>query len=234
MLFGHSQACKHAQKKGAPALLYSGVSAFVQPGSRQVLCDVTFHVEPGECIALCGHNGAGKSTLLRLAVGIQELGRGKIEVFGYKPRSCAHLISMLPQRSHLDWSFPVTVERFIEAGRYVHQGRPGALGASDRGQMMQVVERFGLGELLERPIGALSGGQQQRILLARLALHDAQLLLLDEPTTGLDQQTRSLLTDLIGEWKQAGKTLLIACHEAQFLENLCDRSFELLAGHLTG
>ena len=158
-----------------------------------MLEQVSLEVQPGERVALVGPNGAGKSTLLKLILGIEKLERGRIEVYGHPATHCLHRVAIVPQRSSVDWSFPVTVRQVVMMGRYVHLGwfkRPRKM---DHDAVDSAMETMEIADLADRQVGELSGGQQQRVMLARTLAHDADLLLLDEPLNHVDIKTQELI-----------------------------------------
>lgn len=191
---------------------------------------VSFAIPDGCVAALVGPNGAGKSTLLKAVAGLLRPTAGSVRVFGVRPGGCHHRTAYLPQRGDIDWRFPVSVARFVLAGRYVHLGwlkwpRPNDLAVVNR-----VLDRLAIAPLADRPIAALSGGQQQRALVARALAQGAGLLLLDEPFNNLDAETRTDLLGLFTELRAAGKTLVVATHDFDRPEDTFDAVVRLRAG----
>ena len=159
-------------------------------------------------------NGAGKSTLLKAAAGLLPLASGILRVHGSPPGGCCHRVAYLAQRGDLDWRFPMTVRRLVLTGRYVHLGwfkRPGRL---DYAIVNHTIELLQIGDLADRRISELSGGQQQRTLLARAMAQEADMLLLDEPMNAVDAQTRQVVREVLLKLAQAGKTIVVATHDA--------------------
>lgn len=175
----------------------------------QALQGVNFTLEPGELVGLIGPNGAGKSTLLKAILGLLPPQGGQVFWRGMPLRRCARSMAYVPQRSQIDWDYPIT------AGTMVRLGNPGWFRCDRSGQERArlAMERLEVWHLRDRQIGELSGGQQQRLILARALTQEAQLLLLDEPLTAVDKKTEGLLLSLFQDLKRQGKSLLICSHE---------------------
>lgn len=169
---------------GEVVLALRGVG--VVRGERPVLEDVSFDVHRGEFVGLCGPNGAGKTTLLKAILGIVPLASGRIDVFGEpaeRRRVGVHPIGYVPQRHAIPERFPATVADVVSMGRLVRGRR---LRADDREAVARSLERAGIAALRDQPVGRLSGGEQRRVILAQALCASTRLLLLDEPTVGLD------------------------------------------------
>jgi ABC-type Mn2+/Zn2+ transport system ATPase subunit len=171
-----------------------------------VLTDVNLVVREGELVALVGANGAGKSTLLKVIVGLLRPSRGTVRTLGTAPAAAARRIAYLPQAEELRWDYPLVVADVVAMGRI---GRPSAPAGTERAAL----ERVSAADLARRPIGALSGGQRQRVLLARALIADPELLLLDEPATGVDPATEEQLMALLRDIVAGGKTVLVSTHD---------------------
>lgn len=181
-------------------------------GRDLALQHISFQVESGQRVAIVGPNGAGKSTLLHLAAGTIQPTSGQVQIFGAVPGK--HIcIAYVPQRSQIDWSFPVTAADVVMMGR---AGQIGLLRRPSR-QDKQVVEeslaRVNALPLAHKQIGELSGGQQQRIFIARALAQEAELLLLDEPLTGLDIPSQETIFAIIESLRPDGVTVLMATHD---------------------
>ncbi|HKW77914.1 MAG TPA: metal ABC transporter ATP-binding protein [Candidatus Limnocylindria bacterium] len=188
-----------------------GVSAGYEP-DRPVIRDVDLTVNAGERVALVGANGAGKSTLLKVIVGILKPIRGTARVFG-EPAGTSRRLAYLPQAEDLRWDFPLVVEDVVFMGRLAHQRRGRSNSADETALVRAALEHVDALDLARRPIGALSGGQKQRVLLARALASDAELLLLDEPATGVDPTTEEQLMGLLQGLSEGGRTILVATHD---------------------
>ncbi|KOC87638.1 zinc ABC transporter ATP-binding protein ZnuC [Winslowiella iniecta] len=154
-------------------------------GQRRVLSDVSLKLEPGRILTLLGPNGAGKSTLVRVVLGLIAPSSGKLN------RPAGLRIGYVPQKLHLDSTLPLTVDRFMRL-------RPGVKKAD----ILPALKRVQAGHLLEYPLQKLSGGETQRVLLARALLNNPQLLVLDEPTQGVDVNGQVALYDLIDQLRR--------------------------------
>lgn len=193
---------------------------------RPALERVTLSVAPGERLGVLGPNGGGKSTLIKLTLGLLEGYTGEVRVLGMSPAeaSRARLIGYVPQRSSAELRFPLTVRQVVEMGASL--GLPAWRGLS-RGQRDQVgrcLELVGVADLAQQHIGSLSGGQLQRVLIARALASGPQVLLLDEPTVGIDvagqQQFASLLQHLHEDLKL---TVMVVSHDIRTVAAGSDR-----------
>jgi ABC-type Mn2+/Zn2+ transport system ATPase subunit len=203
------------------------------PGADDdALASVTLSVPTGARAALTGPNGCGKSTLLKAVAGLLPPAAGEVRVFGGPVAAVRARVAYLPQRGEIDWRFPVTVRRLVEAGRFVHLGWLRAPGRHDRAATDAALERVGLVAEADRQIGQLSGGQQQRALLARALAQGADLFLLDEPFNHVDTDTRTDLTALIDDLTRAGVTTVVATHDLATLERDYDLVVRLDGGRL--
>jgi len=196
------------------ALSLDGVA--VELGGRLALHDVDLRVCHGELVGLIGPNGAGKTTLLRAALGLLPILRGRVEVPGGRP-------GYVPQRHEFAWDFPIDVRRAVLLGRVARIRLLRSVKTHDRTAADAAIERVGLSRLAARPIGELSGGQRQRVLVARALAADPELLLLDEPFTGLDHPTQETLSALLASLRDEGRALLMTTHDVGAAATLADR-----------
>ncbi|BBM69497.1 metal ABC transporter ATP-binding protein [Rhodothermus marinus] len=180
---------------------------------QPVLWDVDAVIPAGQMTAIVGPNGAGKSTLLKAVLGIVRPAAGRIRVLGRPFRARERRVAYVPQRAELDWDFPATVFDVALMGTYGRVGWLRRPGAAERTLARAALERVGMTELADRPIGQLSGGQQQRVLLARALAQEAELYLLDEPFQGVDAPTEATLLDVLRWLKQQGKTIVVVHHD---------------------
>jgi manganese/iron transport system ATP-binding protein len=193
---------------------------------RTVIDGVDLTVRRGELIALVGANGAGKSTLLKTIVGLLRPYEGSVRVFGSGPGGSARQLAYLPQAEQVNWDYPLRVEDVVLMGRVAHATPGRGPSAVDRSAVAMALGRVQIVDLARRPIDALSGGQRQRVLLARTLAADPELLLLDEPATGVDPATEEQLMSLLGDLASHGRTVLVATHDlagvmAHFPRVLC-------------
>lgn len=205
---------------GTPALEVDGVHVSYQ--GRVALNDLHLRVNAGERLAVVGPNGAGKSTLFKAAAGLLNPDRGAIRIFGAPPRRHA-CIAYVVQRSEVDWSFPVSVADVVMMGRVREMGFFHRPRAEDRAFVRGCLERVGLQSLAHRQIGELSGGQQQRMFIARALAQQAELMLLDEPFTGLDLTTQEGILSLLDELSRSRVTALVATHDLHLAATHFDR-----------
>jgi ABC-type Mn2+/Zn2+ transport system ATPase subunit len=180
---------------------------------RSALEDISLNFSAGELTSLVGPNGAGKSTLLRCLAAILEPTHGLVLLDGQPLRKPSPRIAYVPQRSEVDWKFPISVLDVAVMGRALHGNRFTPLSAADRADALSALEEVGMGRYVHVQIGALSGGQQQRVFLARALLQDASVILLDEPFTGVDAPTQALVLQILADLRAAGKTIVFATHD---------------------
>jgi ABC-type Mn2+/Zn2+ transport system ATPase subunit len=190
----------------------------------------TFAVTPGSFTALIGPNGAGKSTLLRILLGLLKPDRGAVEIFGAPAGGHgggavgARPIGYVPQRVKLPAGFPLTVAEVILMGRYGRLGLFRRPGSADRARAAEALAQVGMTELAQRRFSDLSGGQQQRALIARALAGEPHLLLLDEPTAGLDPAARARFYALVCDLQHGqGLTVLCASHDLEVVSGHVDR-----------
>lgn len=208
-----SGASAGTQRSSDAAVEVSNVRAQYVGTRAPALDGVSLTVHPGARVALVGANGAGKSTLLKAIVGLVPVRAGAVRVHGTAFRACRKRVAYLPQSTEIDWRFPVSVERLVVTGRYVHLGWLRRPGRDDRRRAAACLKRLGIEDLAERQVGQLSGGQRQRALLARALVQEADVLLLDEPFTAVDAETRAVVMAVLDELRQRGSTVVLATHE---------------------
>ena len=187
----------------------------VRFGDLIAIENVNISIERGEFIALIGPNGSGKSTLVKVALGLVSE-QGTVHLFGKAPRALGRdwaRVGYVAQSAHVDPSFPVSVMDVVLMGRYARLGLLRRPRRSDREAARLALARVGLGDLAERQIGRLSGGQRQRVLVARALASEPELLILDEPTTGVDVGTTESLFELLGGFQRAGMTVVVVSHD---------------------
>lgn len=216
----------------AAAIEVSGLSFRYPLSPREILCDLSLSVARGERVALVGPNGAGKSTLLKALAGLLNPHRGSILICGNRVGACHHRTAYLPQRSELDWQFPISAAELVLTGRYVHLGWFRRPTHRDRMLVCKTLDRLGMSGCANQRISELSGGQQQRILLARALVQEASIFLLDEPLNAVDDATRELVYDVLLEETVRGGSVLAATHDPGRLSESFDRSEQLSDGRL--
>ena len=190
-------------------------------GEATVVNDLSFAIRPGECLGVIGPNGAGKTTTLRMCLGLSSPDSGHVEAFGLRMPQDAHAIKaqlgVVTQFDSLDPDF-TCAENLLVFGRYF-----GMKTADIRARIPSLLEFAALSHKADAKPGQLSGGMRRRLSLARALVNDPRLLLLDEPTTGLDPQARHLMWERLQQLLQQGKSILLTTHFMDEAERLCDR-----------
>ena len=184
----------------------------VRYNGQAALEDITFHLHEGERIAVVGPNGAGKSTLFKVVAGILQPGSGDVKIFGARPRGQV-CIAYIPQRSQVDWNFPVSVADVVMMGRSAKLGPLNWPHKTDWEHVRRALETVELADLADRQIGQLSGGQQQRMFIGRALAQEAELMLMDEPLTGLDTPAQESLLNLLDTLRTQRVTIMVATHD---------------------
>jgi ABC-type Mn2+/Zn2+ transport system ATPase subunit len=184
-----------------------------------VLAGLDLEVDRGELVGVVGPSGAGKTTLLRLMTGQAPRHRGRIEVLGspLPRRGAPRGVGYVPQLEGIDWDFPLTVTQVVLLGSAADSRRLPWFTSAERRHAALLLERLGMGGLEDRHIRELSGGQQQRMFLARALARRCELLVLDEPTNGVDLATRRDILRLLGELRDDGLTILLTTHDLNFV-----------------
>ena len=186
------------------------------------LRDATFQIPGGSIAALVGVNGSGKSTLFKALMGFVRLAQGDISILQQPVSKALKQNSYVPQSEEVDWSFPVLVEDVVMMGRYGHMGWLRRPKARDYECVDAALARVDMLEYRHRQIGELSGGQKKRVFLARAIAQDGQVILLDEPFTGVDVKTEARIIDLLRELRDEGRTMLVSTHNLGSVTEFCD------------
>lgn len=182
-----------------------------------VLRDVSFTAQTGEFVAIAGPNGGGKTTLLRLVLGLEQPLSGRVDVRAWP-------IAYLPQRAQSSVDAPLTVSELVSAGRAGRTRLLGPLTRADRTAVKESIERVQLESLANRRLSSLSGGQQQRAFIAKALAAGPELLVLDEPTTGVDVEAQETLAALLESLhRELGVTILYVSHEFGAVERFVER-----------
>ena len=219
-----------AHLAGEPIVALDNISA--RYNGRFALQDVSFDLIAGEQVAVVGPNGAGKSTLFKVIAGVLPSSGGAVTVAGSGPGE--HIcIAYVPQRSQVDWTFPVDVADVVMMGRIGRLGLFRRPKRSDWEYVHQSLDVVGMSAFAERQIGELSGGQQQRVFIARALAQEAELMLMDEPLTGLDVRSQEDIFVVLDELRTRGVTVMIATHDLNLAAERFDRVM-LLNGRLLG
>ncbi|MDH3686200.1 MAG: ABC transporter ATP-binding protein [Myxococcales bacterium] len=191
----------------APAAELQNVS--LRLGGISVLEEVSLRIEAGDYLALLGPNGGGKSTLLKVLLGLLTPDEGSVRVFGQSPRAARGRVGYVPQSFRFDRDFPIRVLDVVLMGR-VGKLKRGTVADADREIARAALARVEMAELGTRPIGALSGGQLQRVWIARALAQQPELLLLDEPTSSLDERVERSVWELFAELSQEMAVVVVS------------------------
>ncbi len=200
-----------------------GVTVTYRNG-HTALRNASFAIPRGTITALVGVNGAGKSTLFKALMGFVPVSAGQIEILGEPVRAMMkrQAVAYVPQAEEVDWTFPVLVEDVVMMGRYGHMGFFRRPRAADREAVASALARVNMSDLRGRQIGELSGGQKKRVFLARALAQDAQVILLDEPFTGVDVKTEEQIIALLRDLREEGRVMLVATHNLGSVPEFCD------------
>ncbi|MBE7381520.1 MAG: metal ABC transporter ATP-binding protein [Leptolyngbya sp. SIO1E4] len=177
------------------------------------LRDVSCTFRAGELVGIFGPNGAGKSTMVKAMLGLIQSVKGLALLQGQPLLRQLSQVAYVPQRSQIDWDYPITVWNVAMMGRTIHTGLFRRPSRQARELVKASLARVGMYELRNRSISELSGGQQQRVFLARALAKEADLLIFDEPFTGVDRKTESIMFEIFSELKAQAKTLLVISHD---------------------
>ena len=190
------------------------------------LRDASFEIPKSTITALVGVNGAGKSTLFKAIMGFVPAAKGEILVLGMPAKVALkqNIVAYVPQAEEVDWTFPVLVEDVVMMGRYGHMGFLRRPSQADHDAVKTALDRVNMLEFRDRQIGELSGGQRKRVFLARALAQEGQVILLDEPFTGVDVQTEDAIITLLREMRDEGRVMLVSTHNLGSVPEFCDRT----------
>jgi len=201
--------------------------------SGQVIHDVSLRVEPNDYLLLLGANGSGKSTLLKVALGLLEPSSGEARLFGRASTDAQARgrVGYVPQRAVISARVPATVAEVVLAGR---AGRSvfGRYSRADRQAAARALERVGLQGSFRRRVGELSGGQQQRVLIARALANEPSLLILDEPTAGVDRDSQIQFARVLRDLHANGVAIVVVAHDLGAIGRDVRRVVALHQGHM--
>ena len=208
-----------------PGIITSNLSVTYNNGNT-ALRNVSFEIPQGTITALVGVNGAGKSTLFKALMGFMPTITGEISILGQSVKSAikGNSIAYVPQAEEVDWSFPVLVQDVVMMGRYGHMGFFRKPTPNDVLEVNYALNRVGMNDFKDRQSGELSGGQRKRVFLARALAQKSQVILLDEPFTGVDVKTETAIIELLGEMRTEGKIMLVSTHNLGSVPEFCDRT----------
>jgi len=190
------------------------------------LRDASFEIPKGTITALVGVNGAGKSTIFKAIMGFAPLAAGEITILGMPAREALrkNLVAYVPQSEEVDWNFPVLVEDVVMMGRYGHMNFLRIPSKRDKDMVNDALSRVGMADYRKRQIGELSGGQRKRVFLARALAQEGQVILLDEPFTGVDVTTEEQIVGLLKDLRDEGRVMLVSTHNLGSVPDFCDRT----------
>jgi len=194
------------------------------PNGQVALEGVNATLRTGTICGLVGVNGAGKSTLFKAIMGFVKPTVGKVSIAGQEVRQALkkNLVSYVPQTEEVDWNFPVLVEDVVMMGRYGHMGFMRRPARADHQAVDNALERVDMGAYKKRQIGELSGGQRKRVFVARALAQGGQIILLDEPFTGVDIKTEESLVALFRLLAREDRLILVSTHNLGSVPNFCD------------
>ncbi|MBU6145567.1 MAG: metal ABC transporter ATP-binding protein [Paenibacillaceae bacterium] len=196
--------------------------ATVRYGGQCVLEGATFRVQGGRMAAIVGPNGAGKSTLLKAMLGLVRMERGTVRICGEPLRRMRARVAYVPQRSAIDWDFPISVRDVVVMGTYASMRWWHRPGAAARLRAEEALDQVNMRAFADRHIRALSGGQQQRVFLARALAQRASVIVLDEPFAGVDVASEQAIIAQLRTLRDQGVALLIVHHELNTVEKMFD------------
>lgn len=205
-----------------PALTVSNLSTGY-PGNLQAIQDISFDIQRGERVAVLGPNGAGKSTLFKAIVGLVPFTSGKISIHGEDCRTSHSMIGYVPQHNEIDWNFPATVLDVVMMGRIRKIGWFKLPRRIDQDVVASKLEQVGLADFAHRQINELSGGQKRRVFIARALAQETDVILLDEPFSGVDVAAEEEIMATIESLKTDQITVLLATHDIQMAINRFDK-----------
>jgi manganese transport system ATP-binding protein len=189
---------------------------------KEVLQDIGFTISEGRSVGIIGPNGAGKSTLLKVLLNLIPKDKGEITILGSALKEVRKRIAYVPQRSTIDWDFPITVKDTVLIGTYPTMGILKRPGRKEKELALNCLEKVDMVEFQNRQIGELSGGQQQRVFLARALAQQADLFLLDEPFVGIDATSEEMIVNILKELRDEGKTIIVVHHDLNKAEKYFD------------
>nr|WP_273504147.1 manganese/iron ABC transporter ATP-binding protein [Fulvimarina manganoxydans] len=231
MMMGSTDAKHRARRpvREPPAPL-SGLSVHdatvTYRNGHTALESASFDIPRGSITALVGVNGSGKSTLFKAIMGFVGLAKGEISILDGSVSAAlkANAVAYVPQSEDVDWNFPVLVEDVVMMGRYGRMGFFRRPSPRDRQAVAAALERVAMMPFAKRQIGELSGGQKKRVFLARALAQEGQVILLDEPFTGVDVKTEAAIIDLLKALRDEGRVMLVSTHNLGSVPEFCDRA----------
>lgn len=203
-----------------PAISINNIT--VAYNNQPVLWQLNVTVTSGILLAVVGPNGAGKTTLMKTLLGFMKPIAGTISFFGKSLEQMRGSIAYIPQRSSVDWDFPLTVLDVVLMGRYYHIGWFRRPSSRDYMRAHEAIAQVNLSAFTHSPISQLSGGQQQRVFLARALVQEADIFLLDEPFAAVDMATEKNIISILTQLRTQGKTIVVVHHDLQTVADYFD------------
>lgn len=212
-----------ALKSEVPGILARDLTVTYRNG-HTALQDASFTIPQGSVAALVGVNGAGKSTLFKAVMGFLPTSKGEIQLLGKSVRTALKegIVAYVPQAEEVDWSFPVLVEDVVMMGRYGKMNMLRIPSQADHHAVSEALARVDMEGFRKRQIGELSGGQRKRVFLARALAQNGQVILLDEPFTGVDINTEEAIIALLKELRDEGRVMMVSTHDLGSIREFCD------------
>jgi manganese/iron transport system ATP-binding protein len=225
-----ADAAGKSRRDGFAASLSVRDVTVVYPNGLAALHDTSFELGPGTICGLVGVNGSGKSTLFKTIMGLLRPQTGEVLISSLPVDAALrrNIVAYVPQSEEVDWNFPVLVQDVVMMGRYGHMGFLRIPSAEDRRKVAEALDRVGMTGFRERQIGELSGGQKKRVFLARALAQEGQVILLDEPFTGVDVKTEDAIVALMRELRGEGRLMLVSTHNLGSVPDYCDQVVMLL------
>lgn len=215
-----------------PVLQVTALAAGYDEGS--VVRGVDFELHRGELVVLLGDNGSGKSTIVKAVLGLARVHSGTVRLFGERPSAASRRrVGYVSQRTVAPGGLPATVEEVVGSGRVPQRRWWRRPGQQDRSAVSSALASVRLNDRRSDVLSTLSGGQQRRALIARALAAQPEVLVMDEPTAGVDAANVDLLAKLVGDWKRAGLALLVVAHGTGPLRPLVDRAVVLARGQVS-
>lgn len=193
------------------------------PGNRYAIRNMTFDIMRGEKVAVIGPNGAGKSTLFKSIVGLLPFTSGEVSIHGADCRTSHDMIGYVPQHNDIDWTFPATVADVVMMGRARKIGWFWRAGRQDWNVIHDLLDRVGMAAFKDRQIGQLSGGQKRRVFIARALAQETDVILLDEPFSGVDVSAEDEIMAVLDRLQGDGITIVLATHDMDMARTRFDR-----------
>lgn len=208
-----------------PGIAVNDITVAYRNGTT-ALKHASFESPRGSITALVGVNGAGKSTIFKAIMGFVPVVSGSITILGQTGRKAQsnNLVAYVPQSEEVDWNFPVLVEDVVMMGRFGHMNFLRLPRPVDREKVAAALARVNMSEFAKRQIGELSGGQKKRVFLARALAQEGEVILLDEPFTGVDVKTEDAIIALLRDLRDEGKVILVSTHNLGSVPEFCDRT----------